>query len=191
MQAAGGASLSDARSTTTSRLLFGSVAVVCLAIDQLAKAWAVAGLTPDQPRDLIGKALRLDLIRNPGAAFSTGTSHTEWFSALAILASVVVIWLGARSRDRLWSVALGILLAGIMGNLVDRIFRAPAGFRGHVVDFLEFPHWPVFNLADVCINIAAVLIVIQALRGIRLDGTRTGGPDGPGDPDGPDGSAEL
>lgn len=179
MQAAGGASLSDARSTTAPRALFVVAAVAGLAIDQITKALVVAELTPGERHDLVGKALRLDLIRNPGAAFSTGTSHTEWFAALAIIASVVVVWFAVRSLDRIWSVALGILLAGIDGNLIDRIFRAPGGFRGHVVDFLEFPHWPIFNLADVCINIAAVLIVIQAARGVRLDGTRSASrPDG-------------
>jgi signal peptidase II len=183
MQAEGGASLSDARIATAPRILFVLAAVVGLAIDQVSKALVVAKLTPGERHDLVGKALRLDLIRNPGAAFSTGTSHTEWFAALAVVASIVVVWFGLRAVDRIWSAALGILLAGIVGNLLDRIFRAPGGFRGHVVDFLEFPHWPVFNLADVCINIAAVLIVIQAARGVRLDGARSvgrsaGRPDG-------------
>ena len=68
--------------------------------------------------------------------------------------------------------ALGLLLAGVAGNLTDRIVREPGPLRGHVVDFLMLPHWPVFNVADICINIAAGLIMLQAFRGIRLDGTR-------------------
>ena len=72
----------------------------------------------------------------------------------------------------MWAVAFGLLLAGITGNLTDRIFRAPGGLRGHVVDFLQLPHWPIFNVADMCINVAAALILVQAFRGIRLDGSR-------------------
>jgi signal peptidase II len=70
-----------------------------------------------------------------------------------------------------WALGLGFLLAGVLGNLTDRIFRAPAPLRGHVVDFLQLPHWPIFNVADMCINAAAVVIVIQALRGVSVDGT--------------------
>ena len=68
--------------------------------------------------------------------------------------------------------ALGLLLAGVTGNLVDRLLRSPGPFRGHVVDFLALPHWPVFNVADMCINLAAALFVLLLVRGVRLDGTR-------------------
>jgi signal peptidase II len=53
------------------------------------------------------------------------------------------------------------------------VFRAPGFLRGHVVDFLQLPHWPIFNVADMCINVAAAVILVQALRGMSLDGTRT------------------
>ena len=76
-------------------------------------------------------------------------------------------------RSTFWAVGFGFLLAGVTGNLADRLFRDPGPLRGHVVDFLMLPHWPVFNVADVCINVAAVVIVVQALRGIRLDGRHT------------------
>ena len=68
--------------------------------------------------------------------------------------------------------ALGLLLAGVGGNLTDRMLREPGPFRGHVVDFLMLPHWPIFNVADMCINVAAGLILVQAFRGIKLDGSR-------------------
>jgi len=182
MQAARGASLSsqgDAEQTTPStsghrilryRLLFAGVALAAYALDQITKALAAAHLTPGEPKDLVGSLLRLDLTRNAGAAFSTGTSHTEIFTALAIVAVVVVLWFAAKTRSVLWAAALGLLLAGIIGNLTDRIFREPQGMRGHVVDFLELPHWPIFNVADMCINVAAVLIVIQVYRGVRVGG---------------------
>ncbi|MCA1982501.1 signal peptidase II [Nocardioides nematodiphilus] len=152
------------------RLLFAVVALAAYAVDQVTKALAAAHLTPGEPRDLLGSLLRLNLTRNPGAAFSTGTGHTVLFTLLAIVALVVTTWFALRSGTRLWSVALGILAAGIAGNLTDRILRAPQGFSGHVVDFLELPHWPIFNVADICINVAALLILVLAWRGVRLDG---------------------
>ncbi len=177
MQAARGASLSDAATevhpsgpTGALRLIFVAVALVGYGADQLTKALAAAHLTPGEPRNLVGRLLRLDLTRNAGAAFSTGTSHTVLFTLLAIAALAVTLYFALRAGTTMWAVALGILAAGIAGNLTDRIARAPRGFSGHVVDFLEFPHWPIFNLADVCINIAALLILIQAYRGIRLGG---------------------
>ena len=83
-----------------------------------------------------------------------------------------MLWLSRRVRNFGWAIAFGFLLAGITGNLTDRLFRAPGVLRGHVVDFLMLPHWPIFNVADMCINVAAALILVQAFRGIRLDGSR-------------------
>jgi signal peptidase II len=83
-----------------------------------------------------------------------------------------VLWYARRLGSRGWAVGLGFLLAGVLGNLTDRVFRQPGFLQGHVVDFIMFPHFPVFNVADICINIAAAVIIVQALRGIRIDGTR-------------------
>jgi len=116
--------------------------------------------------------LRLDLVRNPGAAFSTGTSYTLLLSVIAVIAAAVVIRFGGRLGDRTWAVALGLLLAGVCGNLTDRVFREPGIMRGHVVDFLELPHWPVFNVADMLIDAAVVLIIVQTWRGIGVTGAR-------------------
>ena len=182
MQAARGASLnpSDAdgadRPAVPSRsrliLLFASVAVVAYAIDVATKVLAVQRLPGKGTVDLVGPWFGLHLTRNPGAAFSTGTAYTGALSVLSIIAVCVVLWVSRRLGSKLWAVALGMLLAGVAGNLTDRLFRDPGPMRGHVVDFLRFPHWPIFNVADVCINVAAVLIVVQALRGIGVDGRR-------------------
>jgi signal peptidase II len=115
----------------------------------------------------------LHLVRNPGAAFSTGTAYTEVLSGVAIVAVLVVLYLARRLRSAGWAVALGLLLAGVAGNLTDRLVREPGPLRGHVIDFFMLPHWPVFNVADMCIDVAAVLILLQVYRGIRMDGTRT------------------
>jgi signal peptidase II len=159
-------------SSSRYRFLFAGVAVAAYAVDLGTKLLAVATLTPEEPRRVVGDLLRLDLVRNPGAAFSTGTSYTLILSLIAVLAAGVVIRFGRRLGDPTWAVALGLLLAGVCGNLTDRVFRAPGFLRGHVVDFLEFPHWPVFNVADMLIDAAVVLIVIQTWRGIGITGAR-------------------
>ena len=182
MQATRGTSLSstdstdpaESRSASSSRhrLLFAGVAVAAYAVDLGTKVLAAATLTPREPRRVVGDLLRLDLVRNPGAAFSTGTSYTLILSVIAVIAAAVVIRFGRRLGDPTWAVALGLLLAGVCGNLTDRVFREPGFLRGHVVDFLEFPHWPVFNVADMLIDTAVALIVIQTWRGIGITGAR-------------------
>jgi signal peptidase II len=180
MQAARGTSLSDTEphpSTRPSgasprfRRTFAVVALVAYAIDVATKSIAVERLSGADV-ELVGTWLVLHLTRNPGAAFSTGTEFTLVLSAIAIVAVVAVVYFGRRVGTRAWAWALGLLLAGVCGNLTDRILRDPGPLRGHVVDFLMVPHWPVFNIADICINVAAGLILIQAIRGIGVDGNR-------------------
>jgi signal peptidase II len=179
MQATRGTSLSSTDPAETSslspsrhRLLFVLVAVAAYAVDLGTKLLAVAQLNRGDRVDVVGGVLRLDLVRNPGAAFSTGTSYTLILTAIATVAAGVVIRFGRRLGDRTWAVALGLLLGGVCGNLTDRVFREPGFLRGHVVDFLELPHWPVFNVADMLIDAAVVLIVIQTWRGVGITGVR-------------------
>jgi signal peptidase II len=184
MQAARGASLtsSDAGSSSpttsssaevrrTCRTVFVLVALAAYTVDVVSKAWAVEGLA-DGDIDVLGDWFSLHLVRNPGAAFSTGTELTVVFSLVAITAVCVVLWFGRRLGNVVWAAALGLLLAGIGGNLTDRLLREPGPLRGHVVDMFAVPHWPVFNVADVCIDLAAGLILLQAFRNVRLDGSR-------------------
>lgn len=153
-------------------LLFAAVAATMLVVDQVSKILAVQHLADGPDVELVGEVLQLHLTYNPGAAFSLGTRFTVVLTALACTATVVVLWISRRVASRWWAVALGFLLAGIAGNLLDRILRDPSPFRGHVVDFLMLPNWPVFNIADICINVGVVMILVQVLRGITLDGTR-------------------
>ncbi|MGH3445349.1 MAG: signal peptidase II [Nocardioidaceae bacterium] len=152
--------------------LFAAVAVLGYALDLVTKTIAVAHLKPGVPVHVVGDVLQLYIARNAGAAFSTGTSYTLVLSCVAIVAAIAVLWVARRLGSTGWSIGLGFLLAGVLGNLTDRIFREPGVLRGHVVDFLALPHWPIFNVADICINIAAAVIIIQALRGIGVDGRR-------------------
>jgi signal peptidase II len=162
--------------STPKRLLYLAVVVVVVPVylaDQLTKAWAAANLRPDQPRSLIGSVLQLNLTRNSGAAFSIGTGATWILTAIACSVVVFVLITARRLGSRGWAVALGLLLAGSLGNLTDRMFRAPGPGRGEVVDFLQLPHYPIFNIADSAIVSAAILIAVLAFRGVGIDGTRT------------------
>jgi signal peptidase II len=152
--------------------VFALVALVMYAVDLVTKILALDRLDGRPDVRVVGDLLQLHLTRNPGAAFSTGTQFTVLLSCIAIAAVLVVLYLSRRLGSVAWAVALGFLLAGVAGNLTDRMFRDPGPFRGHVIDFLMLPNWPVFNVADICINVAAGLILVQAFRGIRMDGGR-------------------
>jgi signal peptidase II len=145
------------------------IAAVVVVLDQVSKAVAVDQLTDRRPVELLGGLLTLHLVRNPGAAFSLATGFTVLFTAFAAVVVVVIVRIAGRLRRRVWAVALAMLLGGAVGNLIDRIFREPGALRGHVVDFLELPHWPVFNLADTSIVCAGALLVLLTFRGVPYD----------------------
>jgi signal peptidase II len=149
-----------------------TVAVLVLALDIVSKVSVVATLSNRTPIRLLGGFLTLRVDRNPGAAFSLGTSMTLVFSAIAISVIVVILRTSRRIRSLPWAVTLGLLLGGATGNLGDRIFRYPGIFRGYVVDWIQVPHWPVFNLADSAIVCGGILAVLLSARGVRLDGRR-------------------
>jgi signal peptidase II len=160
------------------------VAVVVLAADIISKVIVVATLSnrhclvggevvqPPAPIRLLGGVLTLCESRNPGAAFGIGgTSTTIVFTAIALGVIAFIIRTSRQIYSLPWAVALGLLLGGATGNLTDRIFRSPGPLRGWVVDWIQLPHWPVFNLADSSITCGVVLFVLLAARGRRLDGT--------------------
>jgi signal peptidase II len=150
------------------------VALAGLVADIVTKIVVVDRLDPAAPIRLLGGLLTLRLIRNPGAAFSLGERYTFIFALLSVAVLLfVLVRLAPRIGHPGWAVALGLLVAGVAGNLTDRLFRAPGFLRGHVVDFLQLPHWPIFNVADMCITSAAVLImVLSAVKNVGLDGER-------------------
>jgi signal peptidase II len=148
------------------------VAVFVLAADLISKAIVVADLAGHAPIRLLGGLLTLRLLRNSGAAFSIGTSMTIVFTAIAAGVIVFILRTARKLRSLPWAITLGLLLGGATGNLSDRLFRAPGVMRGSVVDWIELPHWPVFNLADSAIVCGGVLAVLLAIRGMRIDGSR-------------------
>jgi signal peptidase II len=130
----------------------------------------VRALADGRSIDLAGSLAQLRLFRNPGAAFSLATGTTWIFTIIATVVSVVIVRISRRLGSAWWALALGLLLGGAVGNLLDRLFREPGFARGHVVDFIDLPHLFVFNLADASITVAAVLIALFGLRGLRIEG---------------------
>ncbi|MCP9619806.1 signal peptidase II [Nocardia otitidiscaviarum] len=149
------------------------IAAVLLGLDLLTKVVAVATLTPGEPVYLIGDWLRFSLVRNPGAAFSMATSMTWLLTLVAAAVVIGVIRIGRTLRSLWWAIGLGMVLGGALGNLIDRLFRAPGPLQGHVVDYLAVGWWPVFNVADSAIVCGAILLVVLTVFGFEPDGTRT------------------
>ncbi|GAA4101896.1 signal peptidase II [Actinomadura miaoliensis] len=162
-----------------------AVALTALALDVVTKVVVVATLSDREPIRLLGGLLTLRETRNSGAAFSIGTGYTIVFTLIACGVVVAILRTARNLRSLPWAVCLGLLLGGAVGNLADRMLRAPAPLKGHVVDWIELPYWPVFNLADSAIVCGGVLAVVLAARGLQLDGTRLGDeePDEPDEPD--------
>jgi signal peptidase II len=176
VQAAGGTPLTAQTPDPPRRVrLLLAVAAFVIVADVVSKAIAVSHIREYTYIHLIGNLLMLTLTRNGGAAFNLGgTGMTIVFTAIA--ASVVAYILRASRNlgSTSWAITLGLLLGGATGNLIDRIFRAPGFLRGDVIDWIELPHWPVFNVADSSIVCAGVLVVLLSMRGVRLDGKRLG-----------------
>lgn len=174
MQTTSGTSLNDVTYSAPPRrgllLLLAVAAAAVYALDQVSKAVAVARLKPGEPHALIGELLQLHLIRNAGAAFSVATGVTWVLTLVALVVVVVVLRSARRLGSTAWAVTLGLLLGGALGNLTDRLLRAPGFGRGHVVDFLDYGGLFIGNVADIAIVVAAVAVAVQAVRGVGLDG---------------------
>ncbi len=143
------------------------------ALDQLTKQMVLRFVSPDEPRILIADFFSLVNVTNTGAAFGSFRGNNTFFIAISSVALVVVLGLllRARTRDRWRDLSLALLLAGIVGNLTDRLLY------GHVIDFLLFdlhvPYahpWPAFNVADSCISVAVVLFILHSFRSEKRAG---------------------
>jgi signal peptidase II len=158
-------------------VLVGTAAVV-VGLDVLTKQLAVSQLSDRSPVRLLGGAVYLVLTRNSGAAFSLGTGHTIVFPLITLGVVAWISWMARGLRSLPWALALGLVLGGALGNVGDRLFRAPGPLIGHVVDFVSLfddsgQVWPVFNLADSALSTGVVLAVLLELTGRRRDGVRT------------------
>ena len=143
-----------------------SVAWFIWILDLATKAWAVEQLAHREPIKILGNFFQLTLVRNPGAAFSFATNATLLLSLFGIIVLLGIIYFATRITSKGWSIVLGLVMGGILGNLMDRIFREPGFLRGHVIDWMQLPHWPIFNIADSAIVIAAVLSMVLTVKNI-------------------------
>lgn len=147
------------------RTLFG-VAWVVWIIDLATKIWAVENLSYRSNIKIIGDFFQLTYVRNPGAAFSFASGATVLLSLFSLLVMIAILHYSVKITSRGWAVVLGLVLGGILGNMVDRIFREPGVLRGHVIDWLQLPNWPVFNIADMAIVSAALISMVLTARNI-------------------------
>ncbi|MCW2137278.1 signal peptidase II [Actinoplanes cyaneus] len=160
--------------------VLGATALVALVVDQWVKHLSTENLDPNEPKRILGGLIYLSLLRNGGAAFSFGEAYTWVFPLITLVVVGWIGWMATRLRSVPWAVALGLVLGGALGNLIDRLFRAPGPFQGHVVDMISVfapnaERFPVFNIADSCLTVGVCLAVLLELTGRQRDGSRLKG----------------
>ncbi|SDH17474.1 signal peptidase II [Agrococcus jejuensis] len=153
-------------------LLVG-IAVAAWGVDLLVKEWVLATLPEGQQVQVLGEVLQWHFVRNPGAAFSLAAGMTWIFTLISAVVAVVILVQAFRVRSLAWTIVLGALLGGVVGNLTDRIIREPGGLQGHVIDFIQVWGFPaIFNVADMFVVCAMGAFIVLVLRGEGLDGVR-------------------
>jgi signal peptidase II len=145
-------------------------ALLGIGLDQGTKALVAATREGKPPIRVVGHVLTIYVTRNSGAAFGSAPGATVLFTGVAVATAVLVAIKAPRLRSAGWAAALGLVLAGAIGNLCDRLLRAPGIGRGAVVDFIDLQHFADFNIADSCLTCGVVLIVLLSLRGIHMTG---------------------
>jgi signal peptidase II len=160
--------------------VLATTALLAVVVDQVVKELSTKNLTEGEPVSILGGLVHLSLLRNSGAAFSLGSGYTWVFPLVTIAVVTWIAVLSRRLRSTPWALALGLVLGGALGNLIDRLFRAPGFLHGHVVDMVSLfgpyaQYFAVFNVADSCLSVGVVLAVLLELTGRQRDGTRTPG----------------
>ena len=168
MQAEGRAPLRSSRAERARRL-FIAVTTSIFALDLATKNWAESELKFREPIKVIGEFLKLNYSTNSGAAFSLFTDATVFLSSLKLAVVGFIIFYIKRVSRPVWALGFALLLGGVLGNLYDRILRPPGMWRGEVVDWIELPNWPTFNIADSAIVCAGILMTILAMRNIQIN----------------------
>ncbi|MDI6104493.1 signal peptidase II [Actinoplanes sp. NEAU-A12] len=191
MQAVGGTTLNAdeqaaPRFAPRAVALLAATAAVAVVVDQWVKHLSTENLDPGSPGNpgesvrILGGLVYLSLLRNSGAAFSFGSDFTWIFPLITLVVVGVIGWLASRLRSVPWGLSLGLVLGGALGNLMDRLFRAPGPFQGHVVDMISVfapngEKFAVFNIADSCLTVGVCIAVLLELTGRQRDGTRITG----------------
>jgi len=144
------------------------VAAGVVVLDQATKQWALTNLASGETIELLGSWLKLELVRNPGAALSFGQANTWIVTAVAIAVTVGIIIYAKRAQTTLAVWLFGIGLGGAVANLIDRLFREPSFGQGHVIDMINYNGWFVGNVADIAIVGAAIAVAALAFFGVPL-----------------------
>ena len=165
MQTEGRAPITSSRAERARRL-FITFATLIFAIDLITKNWAVDYLQFREPIQVLGDFLKLTFATNPGAAFNFATDATLILSSLKLCVAAFIIYYMRKVTNTRWAIALGALLGGVVGNLWDRATRPPGNWRGEVIDWIELPNWPVFNIADSAIVCAGIFMTWLAMRNV-------------------------
>ncbi len=137
------------------------IAAGVVLLDQLTKRWALSTLT-DRNIDIIG-SLRFNLAFNKGMAFSQGTGLGPVIGVVALLVVVGLLVSIGRSTSPVYPFAVGMIVGGAIGNLLDRLFRSPGWFRGGVIDFIDVQWWPIFNVADIAVTLGGALLILSTI----------------------------
>ncbi|MEM8618363.1 MAG: signal peptidase II [Actinomycetota bacterium] len=143
-----------------------AIAVAVVVVDQLTKEWALNELSDGRTIHVVW-TLQFNLAFNSGMAFGRGQGLGP---VIGVVATLVIVWLLLTLRNessRLSAIGMGLLIGGAAGNLIDRLFRGDAWFRGAVVDFIDFQWFPIFNIADMAINIGAGLLILGSVLQAR------------------------
>ena len=150
-------------------LAFLITAWIVIVLDQVTKYSVIASLRPGVVKPLLGDLVRLVLVYNDSAAFSIGFGITWIFTIVSLAAAFAILWFAPKLETTGWSITGGLALGGVVGNLIDRLTRAPGFGQGQVVDFISIPfNFPIFNIADVAIVSVAVVVVLRIMRGTSI-----------------------
>ena len=142
---------------------FIGLAAAIVVVDQVTKAWITDALAPDGVIRILGDNLRLVFTKNDGALFGLFRGQALPFAILSLaVIALIVVYHGRSGRSPYMTLALGLLLGGAVGNVTDRLRL------GYVVDFVDGGiggvRWYTFNVADACVSLAIVLLLLLAVR---------------------------
>lgn len=153
-------------------LLWLGIAAFAYACDQLTKWWVTSTMVEGETTAVIPGVLQWYFIRNSGAAFSIGEDFTWFFTLIMAAVAIAIIFIFRKIGSLWWAIGLGLVLGGALGNLTDRLFRPPSFGMGHVVDFISFPNFAIFNMADMAVVGGVIVISLLTLLGVGFNGER-------------------